>query len=368
MLQGATDLGWTGVDLFFVLSGFLISGILLEAKGSRGYFRNFYLRRALRVFPLYYAYLLAFFVLVVRFQIIGFDARRSAAAAGELPWLWFYGTNILVTIRNSFITASLNHFWTLAIEEHFYFFWPALVFFLDRKKLAIACPVLVLIAIVVRSLFIATTPHSLGVLVFTPCRIDSFAIGGLAAIAVREPAMSSKLVPLARKVLVGSGALILVHLAWISAQPWGDGLKNVIGYTVLALFFCSLMLLAVAARPSSVLHLVFQNRALRFLGKYSYALYVFHNPINIAFNRILPPERLSQVCRSGWVAMLVHAASVGATSIAAAWLSWQLFEKRFLSLKRHFEYRLQASPARPESVLVPADPGLQTPLPRRPPH
>jgi peptidoglycan/LPS O-acetylase OafA/YrhL len=108
--------GWVGVDLFFVLSGFLITRILLAARGSPGYFTNFYARRVLRIFPLYYATLLMVFVVL---PWLGVTAAPEPAASHQ-AWLWTYTSNLLVARLRSFVfltpAANLNHFWSLAIE------------------------------------------------------------------------------------------------------------------------------------------------------------------------------------------------------------------------------------------------------------
>ena len=124
------------MDLFFVLSGFLITGILFQAKGLDHYFRNFYARRALRIFPLYYFFLILYYLFVVKFQVVRFGADKMAIAGQDLHWAWFYATTPLeIAWRGSFVTASLNQFWTLSVEEHFYFIWPLLVYCLSRRGL-----------------------------------------------------------------------------------------------------------------------------------------------------------------------------------------------------------------------------------------
>jgi peptidoglycan/LPS O-acetylase OafA/YrhL len=129
---------WAGVDLFFVLSGFLITGILLDSRGQENYFRNFYARRTLRIFPLYYT-VLAVALLVVPF-VVGFP-RLPAAYPRLLEnqlWLWTYTQNYLQA-TTAHTLPGFGHFWSLAVEEQFYWFWPLVVCLLPRKALLRFC-------------------------------------------------------------------------------------------------------------------------------------------------------------------------------------------------------------------------------------
>lgn len=114
-----------GVDLFFVLSGFLITGILLNAQGQPHYFRNFYLRRAVRIFPLYFGVLVA---LIVVLPAVSESAAERLSAREHQWWLWFYAVNLLQAWTASWPFGCLNHFWSLAVEEHFYLVWPFVIY------------------------------------------------------------------------------------------------------------------------------------------------------------------------------------------------------------------------------------------------
>src|SRR5437763_217904 len=122
------------VDVFFVLSGFLITGILLDAKGSNHYFRNFYVRRVLRIFPLYYGFLFVFFILApaLRPPTPGGPFEGWRASQG---WFWSYLSNYQLLFPQWVRPYPLSHFWTLAVEEQFYLFWPTVVLLTSRKGL-----------------------------------------------------------------------------------------------------------------------------------------------------------------------------------------------------------------------------------------
>ena len=134
-------LGWSGVDLFFVLSGFLITGLLVDAKGGPHYYRNFYVRRTLRIFPLYYAFL--FFTLRVAPWLwpdteLAAMARQSMAGRSE-AWYWLYGSNVLFAQDQNFGHPNLAVTWSLAIEEQFYLVWPLVVALTSRRTLIWTC-------------------------------------------------------------------------------------------------------------------------------------------------------------------------------------------------------------------------------------
>jgi peptidoglycan/LPS O-acetylase OafA/YrhL len=127
-----TNYGLWGVDLFFVLSGFLSTGILIDSKGRPGYFANFYARRTLRIFPLYYAVLLLLTVLIPAAVLQAFDPQLLTLRP-MWPWLYLYGTNVYLGPQTSFSIPYVSHFWSLAVEEHFYLVWPLLVWWLTPR-------------------------------------------------------------------------------------------------------------------------------------------------------------------------------------------------------------------------------------------
>ncbi len=139
--------GWCGVDLFFVLSGFLITGILHDARRGPGYFRNFYMRRVLRIFPLYYGVLAALFL---AYPLLAGSHQRFAALAEHQPWLWLYAQNFKVILSGDWVPCGMNHFWSLAVEEQFYLFWPFVVFACRRRTLLHVSVALVVLALAVR--------------------------------------------------------------------------------------------------------------------------------------------------------------------------------------------------------------------------
>jgi peptidoglycan/LPS O-acetylase OafA/YrhL len=293
--------GWMGVDLFFVLSGFLITGILLDAD-RRDYFRRFYRRRTLRIFPLYYTFLIG-----------------AAMVTRVHPSLWFYGANIVAAFQGLGVLGSLAHLWSLAIEEQFYVVWPLVVRWSTPKRVAQVCLALIVLALAGR-LALDTPPIMRYVL--TPFRMDTLAMGGLLAALLRMGRT-----PRPWPFLAAGMAI----LGWIGLQvrrlPWHNDLMQGIGYTGTALVAAGLLLLALRRGW-------FEWRWLRFFGKYSYGIYVLHFPLKDWLQDLArswgPPPRFlgSQIPAEFVFALLVLSVSTG-----AALLSWVLIERPFLNLK-----------------------------------
>ena len=184
---GVTKYGSYGVELFFILSGFLITGILYDARNKPHYFRNFFMRRLLRIFPLYYGVLaLVFFVAplipLLRGPTLDYLVDRQA-------WVWLYAVNIYIGKSGEWCFYYLNHFWSLAIEEHFYLFWPLVVFVLARRPRAL---ISVSLAISLGAMLARLIGSLVGLgwwttYVLTPFRLDGLALGAFLAVTARQP-------------------------------------------------------------------------------------------------------------------------------------------------------------------------------------
>jgi peptidoglycan/LPS O-acetylase OafA/YrhL len=332
--------GWWGVDLFFVLSGFLITGILLEAKGGNHYFRNFYLRRILRIFPLYYGFLFAFFVLapLVRPPQPGGPFDGWQASQG---WYWSYLSNYQILFPQWVRPFPLSHFWTLAVEEQFYLFWPAVVLLTSRKGLLRVC-----LFCVVGSLLFRVWLNWMGVdptagYRLTPARLDTLAIGAALAVFVRDAGAWE----LIRKY-AGIGLLAAVAiLVALSIPTRGFAQSSIemqtLGYPVLAVLSSCLIVYAVdpLARATRLARF-FGKRLMRILGKYSYAIYIFHFPLAGVLERLgLTVQSFPRIAGSELPGMIAFTLIACAISLGLALLSWNLYEKHFLRLKRFFPRR-----------------------------
>ena len=340
--------GWIGVDLFFVLSGFLITGILLDAKGDDHrrradphYFRNFFTRRVLRIFPLYYGSLAVLFLVLPLFK--PFQTPALQWVTGQQKWLWLYGANILIFMKKAWCLWTewfvLNAFWSLAIEEHFYLLWPLVVFFLPRKWLLRVCLASLPFCFALRFVLCYHSPSFLLSGVLTPCRIDGLCFGALMALAIREGSPRAAALRRAAPYLAVAFFLPLVP---VFAKTNGTGTSRldfwmqVAGHSLLALSFGFLILTAAASPRRTPLVRLLSFPFLRSCGKYSYGMYVLHTLAYPWYIRFFPVDLYWQMVGHQLVAVWIHVAfSVGAT-FCLAWLSWHLYEKHFLKLKRFF--------------------------------
>src|SRR5580698_3026690 len=306
--------GWMGVDLFFVLSGLLITGILLDTKQSDGYFSNFYARRCLRIWPLYYSVLLFMFVIV---PILRPSDAHTVFEARSSPW-WAYPVflqNFLVPIP-TMATGALGVTWSLAVEEQFYLVWPLVVWFCTAaqlRKIAIA------VICFSPALRYYLSLHQVNIYSNTFCRLDGLMAGALLAIVIRAAGfVPSKFVARAWVVFLISAPLALavetLHARWI-------------GFSVIALASVSFVYLALFS-TQKWLHALLTNRFLVYTGTISYGIYLLQKiPLDAAktFHLDLHP--------------LLALPITTALTFAMAALSWNLLEKPFLRLKRFFEVR-----------------------------
>jgi len=320
------ELGWSGVDLFFVLSGFLITGILYDAKGTPCYFKNFYARRSLRIFPLYYA---ALALVMLMTPLLEHLKLTGTANPG---WMLIYATNFIISIDGERAFGVLDHFWSLAVEEHFYLIWPAIVFFLDRKKLMMVAAGACLLAPLLR-LATADGDSSLPIAAYmaTPMRMDSLAAGALIALLVRRPKGMEGIVRPAMIVAGTALTLILSIVLLRKTKDPQDIIMGTIGFSILWMFYGSVLLLALNWSP---LRTIMQARFLRWFGKYSYGMYVWHP---IIFMLVFHNDLATQL-RGGDTPLhaLISTVIALAAMFAVTLASWHLREKQFLKFKSRF--------------------------------
>jgi peptidoglycan/LPS O-acetylase OafA/YrhL len=327
------DRGWVGVQLFFVLSGFLITEQLYLSRGATNYYTGFYARRFLRIFPL-------FFVGVV----IGLVLTRLLPGRDHpvATPLWSLGLGLLFinwTQPLGYSFPGCPQFWSLAVEEQFYLLWPAVVRVFLRRLLALALG-LAAVAFVVRVLLIlgGATPEM--VYMWTVCRMDALLFGAIAALIVkgwRDRGGASQPLPWFASALgVALGGALFTHI-----YASDTGATQTIGYTCLGIAFMLVLLGAVAydMSPQKVpMFEVLHSRFLASVGRYSYGMYTFH-----MFFVIFAATWIKAVAMPfGAARMLVCSLLVIALAYAAGFLSFHLFEKHFLRLSRQFGPRQRA--------------------------
>jgi peptidoglycan/LPS O-acetylase OafA/YrhL len=321
------DGGWMGVDLFFVLSGFLITGILLDSRQHPRYFRKFYIRRALRLFPVFYGVAALLLLLTPYFHL---DWRPAQA------WYLFYAANFvqLHDFSLSFVGPfKLMHLWSLALEEQFYFVWPLAVLLIrDRLSLLKVAIGIVIVAPVLRIVLVNLHVSALVIYYQLPTRMDGFAVGGVLALLVREHDLAVLAKPC--KIIFPACVCILAGLAMTRGtlrftDPW----MIQVGYSTLAIMFGSLLILAL--RPEGLVSRVFNWSLLRFYGLISYGFYVYHellhNLTKPLYNAYV--EHLHSLAIAG----VLYTASVLAIITGLSFVSYRYFEAPFLRLKLKFQ-------------------------------
>jgi peptidoglycan/LPS O-acetylase OafA/YrhL len=321
--------GWIGVQLFFVLSGYLITGILLDERGRPRQLRDFYVRRALRIFPLYYAFLAVRLLLLPRF----FPAMHvpAASAAG----FWLYASNWTDLLLGP--VANLGHLWSLAVEEQFYLVWPWLTL-LPRRTFGRACLVILVGSFVARIAFLRAGLPGTWLYVSTITRADALAMGALVALALRDATQRARL----SRALRPLAAFGLLALLVVVARSHGLSRMNLgvqtYGYSALALLF-ALLLADLGLVPGRAYGRVLSNGPLRRVGTYSYGMYVLHIPLK-GVVLALASARLEAAVRAhpvGFDVAFVIALTLLTMGLAA--VSYVVLERPFLSLKERWAPR-----------------------------
>lgn len=321
-LYSLLRLGWSGVDLFFVLSGFLITGILLDTAASPNYFRAFYARRALRIFPLYYVYIAAFFFAVLP---LAHAFQRPVPPGPAQGWYWLYLSNWRSALGPDY--AFLSHLWSLSIEEQFYLVWPPLVLWLGRRRLPWLCGVLMVAAPILRFVW-RDHPYSPEFLYrLTPFRVDTLAWGALLAVIVRNERALSGLLRWS-KILAALAAAGLAGIFTFYGTKNSQPVVAVAGYTLLGILYGFVVLAGFRGWTP------LRASLLRTFGKYSYGVYVLHFPlVGYFYLAMEPAARLV-----GRVPAAIAAFVLGsALALGLARLSWLLLERRFLAWKDRFQ-------------------------------
>jgi peptidoglycan/LPS O-acetylase OafA/YrhL len=310
-LQPLFSYGWMGVDLFFVLSGFLITGILVDAKQSEGYFKNFYIRRCLRILPLYYS------VLLLMFAIVPFlsPSASDAVFARSSPW-WaypFFLQNFLVHDSTG-AAGPLGVTWSVAIEEQFYLVWAVVVRYCSYIQLRRICAAVICLSPVLR-LFLAMRHVDLYSNLF--CRLDGLMAGSLLAILIR----SSSFIASRHIEAAWLSLFLATPLAFLSEAFQYRWLTFSISAAACAAFvYVSLF------ATQKWFRLALTNRWLIFIGTISYGLYLLHKL----------PFDVEQSIHLNQYPVLALVMGIAA-SCGLAILSWNIIEKPFLRLRRFFE-------------------------------
>jgi peptidoglycan/LPS O-acetylase OafA/YrhL len=329
--------GWGGVDLFFTLSGFLITGILLRSRQETTYFSSFYMRRILRIFPLYYGFLAITFMLPRIAPVI--DAQIPHGLKTLLSYFFFVQNWPLFWRDWTGMATIWGAYWSLAVEEQFYLIWPALVRTIRPHKLLLICIVGLLTEVSERAYMLHRHGLALGVMQWPFSRLDGLFIG--AAIATYSHLNGR---PLPLLWAWSTGAIGIAILFWIAAfhttELSNGGGFHIWVFGVLAFALISASVILAIQHRTMWTHRVFTFRPLVAAGKVSYGMYVYHLLIYANLTRLLDLF-IRPRFGMGWslpFAIFYIAIAITIT-MWVAMLSYRFIEKPFLDLKRFFPSR-----------------------------
>ena len=323
--------GRTGVILFFILSGFLITGILLDSRSAAGeagsaavsVLPRFYARRFLRIVPAFYA------VLAVTYM------ARIGDVTHYVAWHMAYLSNVLFCIQGVW-PKTTSHLWSLAVEEQFYLAWPLVVLFVPYRRLFAVTAALVFAGPVARLVVQSVSQNVIAPYVLPICVLDSFGLGAALACAFRQPIGSGRLLRIGSIAAAAACAVIFALLSW---WGWNGRLRVTVSDTLIAVMLLPLIAAAAEGVPG-VAGRMLGARPLRYVGRVSYGIYLWHLFVPALFFDIV--HRLSGSDLAWNRAALAGAWTVVTLAISA--LSWHLFETPINRLKRYIPY--VAAPAR----------------------
>lgn len=342
------NVGWVGVQLFFALSGFLITRILLDGKGKQNWLRSFYARRLLRIVPLYYA-LLA----VVFFLLPHAEGLRTLADAGTTSprWYWLYLANWSAPYGGN--PHALPHVWSLSVEEQFYLLWPIVIAYVNDRtlaRIAVGTIVVALLARVATHVYLPEQIATGAAYTWTICRADAIALGGLVALALRSAAILAWWRAHLRTVMIAAVAAVALEFAVQRSFASGGLVGEVVNQPLSGLLSALLVFCCVCGRLSDSeggraqtwLQRGLSAPFLTSIGKYSYAIYVIHLPLHLLIRDRFKDILIHGSGYSRLLAVIGYTGLVFAASYALARVTWLLIEQPFLALKRYFPM-----PARP---------------------
>lgn len=327
----AVSATWSGVDLFFVLSGFLIGGILLDQKNSPNYFSTFYRRRFFRIVPLYAVMVAVVYLL----RWAGLD-RTDYVLLSPL-WYLSFTQNIWMVLQEQWTSFWLGQTWSLAVEEQFYLLIPAIIWFVPRKFILRVLVILALAAPVIRTImFFSAADPSTKTYVLLPCRMDALLFGVIVAVIVRDEKWRIRMAGATKVVHVLFGlSLFCLAVAVVRNYSIGSPYMATVGYTMLALLYSTFLILAMNAGP---IQQICRIGWLRQLGIWAYCLYLIHAII---------PHYLMQAAGANLRLMtgfdwLIFSAAVAMVFVVAH-LSWRYFERPLIERGHRFAYRRKAT-------------------------
>lgn len=324
--------GWIGVNLFFILSGYLITGRLYEhaaRHGGKHYFMNFYGRRVLRIFPIYYACLFVFFIVLPYIYDRYFLFFRELY--DEQWWYWSYLSNWRMVLYGLPANFTLFIFWSLAVEEQFYLVWPFLFRYTVKGRLKMIMLTIWVISVVVRG----ASRQPMLAYFSTLTAAEPLLMGAMLAVLEKEGVLV-RYRRLVRIMVLPAAAGLIVIIGMDSNLTFTNANLMRWGYTCIDVLLAAILYrLTVGEGGGEWMRRFFSMAWLRWLGKYSYGIYIYHSFILFMLvekaqavwtERGGSPPVVYMLCRAGGLVLL----------LLCSYASYHLFEKRFLRWKRYF--------------------------------
>jgi peptidoglycan/LPS O-acetylase OafA/YrhL len=331
------DIGWSGVDLFFVLSGYLVTGILFAYRQHGRSVQSFFVRRSLRIMPAYYLTLLLVFLAVPLFLGLYEIPRLN----DQLP-LWLYFSNYIES-RSQRVGEwfNLDHFWSLAVEMQFYVLWPLMVYRLPPATVRRLAVGILIAALVGRALLVWWDVNWMITFAWLPWRIDGLAIGSLVALYSHREAAAVARWEGFLPIIAGALGLLILSVAWfgyasaIFKSPGNIQIASVrvVLPLVLSLFYGAILVLAL---QDNVLSKVLSAGALKSIARYSYGIYIYHYLLIPTYDRYLHPDLLAPWIGGRELAIYSYFAICATISFIVAAASYHLFEVKFLRMKSRY--------------------------------
>lgn len=324
--------GWLGVDLFFVLSGFLITDILISEVGSKHFLKNFYVRRVLRIFPLYYLFLIVFLLILPNIDAYKDNLKYYT---DNQWWMWSYLQNWLYVFKVPEDTNVLLHLWSLGVEEQFYIIWPFIILLLRKPKLLLVFSLTALLFILCARLYLwyinVEGLHYFGLYTFT--RIDGLCIGSaLALIRFIKPDFISRFTA---PVILSVAALNFLFYFINKINNYSFPYFAFVGYTTFAVVFAVLVHEA-SSKQKNIITGILSVSPLRFLGKISYGFYIFHWPVYLFLSPVLVKYLASQIQAENFYIQICASLLATIAGLVISIISYYFFEMKFLKLKKYF--------------------------------
>jgi peptidoglycan/LPS O-acetylase OafA/YrhL len=316
---------WTGVDLFFVLSGFLITGILLRTREQPHGLRTFYIRRTLRIFPPYYLVLASLFCLLL--VIEGIDAVLMS----ERLSYWAYLQNFFVAMKSWDDFRFLAHLWSLAVEEQFYLFWPLVILLLPLRHLGWITACLVVMPLLLRAAMLMAGSYYIAVYVLIFARMDALAVGALMALLAVTVEGRGMLARLGPKLLVG-GVLVMGCIAvWCKGYDLDHAVVQTLGYSANLVAAAGLISMLCFGGNAHRTTAFFSMAVLTWVGRRSYMGYLLHWPVALQVHHHLVKWDVEPMA-----GLIINLVAMAVVTLIGAELSWRFYERGWLRLRSRY--------------------------------